>query len=276
MKDKLKAASLHITINLVLFSILLFVLLKLWYPAPFFMASGGLQGLKLVALVDIVLGPVLTFVIFNKAKKRRELLTDVSLIGILQIAAFIWGTWTVYTQRPVVAAFWEDSFFTVPAASLSAQSLQIEDLAQYGDQLPVYVYVDRTISEQRTDEIFAAMKNTQLAPYEIAELFDQYRPNMEKIAESSFDFDKISAEKTPAMQAQLEAILAANDKKSSDELLLIKLESKYRLTLIILEPAGEILGFLDVPDDDNSAPADNTSEPDTNEKNIVDDAAAEQ
>ena len=259
MKEKFKAAGLHITINLFLFSILLFVLLKLWYPSPYFMASGGFQGLKIVALVDIVLGPVLTFVIFNKSKSRRDLLTDVGIIGFIQIAAFIWGTWTIHNQRPVATVFWEDGFYTVPAVSLNQQSFEVKNLVAHGDTLPVYVYVDRTISEERGDEIFAAMQNTQLPPYEIAALFENYRLHMDTIAESAFALNKITAEETPTMRAQLDSILAANNKASEDDLLLIKLVSKYRFTLAVLEPSGDILGFQDVPADENTKKTDSPS-----------------
>jgi len=249
LTEKLKAAGAHLGINLIIFSLLLFVLLKLWYPAPFFTASGGLQGLKIVALVDIVLGPVLTLVIFNSAKPRKELLTDVSMIACIQIAAFIWGTWTVYIQRPVQIAFWEDRFFSVPAASLAPQGKTAADLKQFGDTLPVYVYVDREISEERSDEIFKAMDDTGgLPPFEIVQLQQPYRERMQDIAEHSIDIETVR-EKYPDIDRQLKTLLFEKNLSEADakEFLYVKLESKYHNTVIVFNSDGDILGFLDAP-----------------------------
>jgi len=247
--EKIKAAGVHLCINLIIFSLLLFVLLKLWYPAPFFTASGGLQGLKIVALVDIVLGPVLTLVIFNGAKPRKELLTDVSIIACVQIAAFVWGTWTIYTQRPVQMAFWEDRFFTVPAASLSPQGKTLADLKQFGDTLPVYVYVDREISDERGKEIFQAIEDSGgLPPFEIIQLQQPYRTRMQDIAEHSLDIEKVAILNEDIGHQLKELLLEKNlSEAQGKELLYIKIESKYHNTVIVFNDNGDILGFLDAP-----------------------------
>ena len=49
-----------------------------------YIKAGGLAGLKIVFLIDLVLGPLLTFVVFNKNKKRLWL--DLSIIGFIQLA----------------------------------------------------------------------------------------------------------------------------------------------------------------------------------------------
>ena len=68
IKQKALASSIHFFASLLVFSIFVYVLLTQWYPEPFFNASGGWQGLKLVILVDLVLGPLLTLIVYNRKK----------------------------------------------------------------------------------------------------------------------------------------------------------------------------------------------------------------
>ena len=55
--------------------------------------------------VDVVLGPLITLVIFNAAKTCRHLLMDFSVIGLLQVAALTYGLWTVFSAWPVHLVF---------------------------------------------------------------------------------------------------------------------------------------------------------------------------
>ena len=64
----------------------------------------------LVMSVDVVLGPVLTFAVFNRAKGVRHLRRDLAVIGVLQTAALAYGLHTVYIVRPVAMVFEVDRF----------------------------------------------------------------------------------------------------------------------------------------------------------------------
>jgi len=49
--------------------------------------------------------PPWTLVIFNRAKSRRHLAMDFSVVGLLQLAALSYGLWTVFVARPVHLVF---------------------------------------------------------------------------------------------------------------------------------------------------------------------------
>ena len=105
---KLQATGIHL-----LFSLLLvlvgFALLLMWYPAWLFWSDGGIQVLWLLVGVDLVLGPALTFVVYNPKKSIRERLLDLSLILIIQLAAFGYGMYQAYDQRSLT--LWYDDTF---------------------------------------------------------------------------------------------------------------------------------------------------------------------
>lgn len=107
------AFTIHLILSLLIFSSLVVVMLVYWFPGDLFLMDGGWAGLKLVALVDLVLGPALTLILFKPGKPGLKL--DLSVIATLQIVALCYGFYTTYHQRTVAVVFAEDEFATVSA-----------------------------------------------------------------------------------------------------------------------------------------------------------------
>ncbi|MBL0918854.1 MAG: pilus assembly protein [Hydrogenophaga sp.] len=105
MSTRLRAAVLPAVIHLGLSLLVAFgsalLVWGVWYPPPFDQLSGGAELFLLIVVVDVVCGPVLTFVVYDRLKPRAELVRDISIIGILQLAALLYGLWTVAEARPL-------------------------------------------------------------------------------------------------------------------------------------------------------------------------------
>jgi hypothetical protein len=76
-----------------------------------------------VVCVDVVLGPLITLVIFNRNKKWPELRLDLALVGLVQLVALAYGLWTVFVARPVHLVFEYDRFRVVHAVEVPAELL---------------------------------------------------------------------------------------------------------------------------------------------------------
>ena len=100
MKAKCIAAAIHIGISLLIFAAIVAWMLISLYPSFYFNMSGGVQGLLLMFGVDVVLGPLITFLVFNPHKKRKEIISDLLIIAIIQFSALGYGFRTVYHERP--------------------------------------------------------------------------------------------------------------------------------------------------------------------------------
>ena len=100
LRPKLKATGIHLCISLALLLIITAYLYLVWYPSFYLGMSGGIQGVWLILGVDMILGPLLTFLIFNHHKKQREILTDFITIGIIQLSALVYGIHIIYQERP--------------------------------------------------------------------------------------------------------------------------------------------------------------------------------
>lgn len=99
------------------------VVFFLLYPGDYKNICGGRELFLLLTSVDVVLGPFLTFTVFSPKKSRRELTKDLSVVALLQIAALMYGLWTVYVARPVYLVHEVDRFQVVTATDLDAKEL---------------------------------------------------------------------------------------------------------------------------------------------------------
>ena len=82
------------------------------FPGALFALAGGIEGIKIIAGVDMVLGPLLTLVIYNRAKPVKALLRDLAVIGFIQIAALSAGMYLVHQSRPAAVTYAFDQFYT--------------------------------------------------------------------------------------------------------------------------------------------------------------------
>ncbi|WP_423708872.1 TfpX/TfpZ family type IV pilin accessory protein [Undibacterium sp. WLX3042] len=122
---RLRASGLHLLVSAIIATMVAGTILFLWYPGQYADICGGMQLIWIVISVDIVLGPLLTFVAFDQKKKRAELLRDILVISILQVSGLTYGAHVVYIARPVAMVF-EGSQFRV----VTANDVDINELPQ--------------------------------------------------------------------------------------------------------------------------------------------------
>lgn len=117
-----KAASIHFLISaLVLGSVVGLVVWRWYPPALFTMAKAG-PLLGTLAAVDLVLGPLLTLVVYRAGKRGLKL--DLTVIALVQVAALAYGLWTLWQSRPVYVVALEDRFRMVFANEVDPPSLE--------------------------------------------------------------------------------------------------------------------------------------------------------
>jgi hypothetical protein len=122
MPARLKAFLLHLAGSAVIASLALLLVFQLWYPAPLHDALGVTDIFLLLLLVDVVLGPLLTLLVFKVGKKT--LVLDLAVIACLQLSALGYGLWTVAEGRPAWMVFNVDRFDLVQVVDIDARQLQ--------------------------------------------------------------------------------------------------------------------------------------------------------
>lgn len=133
---------IHAAFSLLLIAGLSFWVLTRWYPGGLLAVQGGETILLSVVAIALIIGPLLTLVLFQPKKKRtRELALDITLILALQIGAFGYGAWTLSIQRPTYLAFLHDRFFVItPQDVLGAVPAGVEAIPRWSNgPRPVFV-----------------------------------------------------------------------------------------------------------------------------------------
>ena len=123
LRRRARAAGLHLLISAAVAAVAAALVFGLWYPGIYRLASGGRDLFLLVTSVDVILGPLLTFAVFNLAKGWKHLRRDLAVIGVIQAAALVYGLHTVYVVRPVAMAFEVDRFRVIAAADVHLPEL---------------------------------------------------------------------------------------------------------------------------------------------------------
>ncbi len=110
LKSSISAATKHFFISLSVALLCAGFVFFLWYPAPLGKLLGGQDLFILLTSVDVVCGPLLTLIVFDPKKSRKELVRDLGIIGLLQLIALVYGLLTITNARPVYLAFEGDRF----------------------------------------------------------------------------------------------------------------------------------------------------------------------
>lgn len=121
---RLRAAGIHLGLSALIAALAAALVFGLWYPTPFREISGGRELFFIVVAVDVVLGPLITFAVFNRRKPWRELRRDLIIVALLQLGGLLYGLHTVFVARPVVLALEVDRLRVVTAVDLDAQALE--------------------------------------------------------------------------------------------------------------------------------------------------------
>jgi hypothetical protein len=125
--SRLKAAAfatvVHFGFSLIFAIICAAIVFGLWYPYPYRELSGGSELFLINVSVDVVCGPLLTAILFNPDKPRKELLRDLSLVAVIQLAALAYGVYILAMARPVYMVFEVDRFNIISTVDVDERAL---------------------------------------------------------------------------------------------------------------------------------------------------------
>lgn len=130
MRSRFLAFAFHLGNSMVLALIAITLVYLVWYPDPIAAAVGVGDVFLMMLGIDVVLGPVMTFIVYKQGKKT--LVLDLTVIVLIQLAAFGYGLHAITAARPAWLVYSGSRF----------------DLVQANDL--VFRYSDQTSSEFRS------------------------------------------------------------------------------------------------------------------------------
>lgn len=243
---KLAAASIHLALSLAIAALVAAFVFLVWYPSPYDILSKGTRLFLLIVAVDVSLGPLITLVVFNCNKPRRELRWDLTVVAALQLGALAYGLWTVAIARPVALVFEIDRFRIVHAADIDPAELS--KAPPEASKLPLMGRMSLAVrpfanSSESFDATFAALQGIHIA----------FRPEFWIPLEKAKPQLRAKAAPLSALERRLpggaEALRLATEqaKHAPEDLLYLPVVGRNEVWTALLDKNTlEILGFIPI------------------------------
>lgn len=162
-----------------------------WFPGNLFFMEGGLEGLKIIAPIDLILGPALTLAFYRPWKKSAKF--DMALIVTVQVAALGYGVYAAHGQRTAAIVYAQSDFDKPRFETVSynefkeAQKINLENgraiktVDDFGGKMPIVVFAEPFASGEESRNYIEDILNGGL---ELRERSDRYRP-LSKLTDGS-------------------------------------------------------------------------------------------
>lgn len=243
-KDRLKATVIHLGLSLVVALLTAMLVFGLWYPYPYREISGGRELFLIVVMVDVILGPLITLAVFNRAKRWPELRRDLVIVALIQLSALGYGVWTVFVARPVHMVFEYDRFRVVHAVDVPPEFLakaprDVDALPLMGPTLlSLRPFKD---GNEKMDATMAALEGLSLSAR--PDLWQPYSAAKDQIRQAAKPASELSVRFAP-QAAAINAAIARTGHKS-ETLAYLPMVGRKSFWTVFLDPVtAEVLAYM--------------------------------
>ena len=240
-KERLWASAIHFGVSLAIAAAAALLVFWAWYPYPYREISGGRELFAIVVTVDVLLGPLITLAIFNTQKSRRELTLDLSLVGLIQLAALAYGLWTVAVARPVHLVFEFDRFRVVHGVDIPPELLEQTPTAQPWRGPTLLAVRPFRNAEEKFNATMAALQGLPVAAR--PDLWQPYEAAQARVLEAARPAEQLSR-RFPARAAEIESTIVKAGADPAKILYLPMVARKFFWTVLIDPKSAEVIAFI--------------------------------
>lgn len=105
---RVKVALRNLVISQLIIILFLIFAYFTWFPYSFSTLGGFTKTALMLIFVDLILGPLLVFIVFKEGKKYLNF--DINVLLGIQIIAFVFGAYSLFLKHPAYAVFTGDRF----------------------------------------------------------------------------------------------------------------------------------------------------------------------
>lgn len=122
LRQRFYAFLWHCLFSILLLAIALYLVFMVWYPSPLAQAVGVGNMYVLMLIIDLILGPILTFIVYKLDKKR--MLFDMVVIVLVQLIAYVGGLFVLHQGKPAWLVFVKDDIELVSPINIQERFRQ--------------------------------------------------------------------------------------------------------------------------------------------------------
>ncbi len=191
LKNKLKASLIHLGLSILLVGLIIGSILFFFFPRLFIGISDFKEIATILISVDLILGPLLTFVVFQP--KKKSLKFDLSVIAAIQLSALIYGAYALYQVHPVFITFNIDRFTIVSAKDAEPEKAQYDEyrVSKFTSGKLAFAKMPEDEEKQKEIMIRAALGGGDLDQH--VEYYEPYENHINQILAKSLDREIILA-----------------------------------------------------------------------------------
>ena len=189
-KDKFKAFLIHLTISTAIIAVVFMLIFFFWYPRPYFEANGAWSVIRVLVMVDLVMGPLLTLVLFKKGKPG--LMFDICMVALVQIAALVYGIQVIYGERPYYLAFAVDRFEVIGKVEIDQSLLNYPELKIKPNKGPTLVFADFPEDKKEREKfLFSVVMDGQPDLERRPEYYHPYLSHKDKVIQKAKSLEEL-------------------------------------------------------------------------------------
>lgn len=229
-----QAAATHFLICVAIAAAVITLMLGVWYPGPLFEAAGGTGMLYILVGVDVILGPLLTLIVFKSGKRGMKF--DLAVIGLVQIAALVYGIYIVYLARPAFMVFVKDRFELVTAVELEPEELAKAAYPQF--RAPGWTGPQLAAADMPTDpKERSKLIDAALAGFDLQNFPRYYVPYAERTKDVLAKAETVARLRVsePVSAKVVEQYLASSGTRE-DEVRALMMRTRFAWIVVLLDP----------------------------------------
>lgn len=239
-----QAFGIHLAASFMIGGLFALTTYFLWYPQPLLALQGGLLVMGILLGVDVILGPLMTLLVFSSRKPIRELRFDLAVIVTVQMAAFIYGGWIVFSERPQYLVFAHSKFFVVrgPEINGAPDEAVLLKSQRYGVVGPRVVYAVIPAEHVASGSALLAAVFGDPSFALDATSYRAFPHDLGKVLSEAQDVQEILPE-----LGEAPATLAKSNGIAVNDLLFFQIKGRVSTGVaVIRQQTGELLYILDV------------------------------
>jgi len=248
MNFRLRSFGLHLLASAVALALIFGTLYFGWYRWPGWYLADVSRVVLVMAGVDIVVGPLLTFTVASPGKPRRELARDIMVIVAIQLFALIYGTMSVWNGRPLYYAFSENLLQVVQAYDIDSREWalarqQKPEFAPHWYSLPRWIWAPLP---DNSDEANKIVQSAMQGGFDVTARPAYYKPWASGSAELRSQLKRVDGNKFFSLKEQtllkqrMTVLGLAPDRANS-----IALTGRKRPLLVVFDPSNlRLLAYI--------------------------------
>lgn len=244
--NRWKASAIHLALSAAIGILVVALMLVVWYPQPYFAAMGGDTLIMILIGVDVVIGPLITLIVFDP--KKKSLRFDLAVIALLQLSALAYGCYVVFEARPVYNVFVVDRFEAVAANQVDAESLAKVTVPEFR-ALPVSgprIIAARQIDDpQRMADVVISAVSGGADIANLAELYVPYAEARQAAARKARPLAELLA-RQPDEAGTVRAFVARSGRAEADVGFLPMKARNRDMSVVVDVRSGEVIGIIPV------------------------------